>query len=181
MPKQDAPLTQLNTVGDRKMSSGQAQESQNQDIVRQLIWDVASISVHLEEVRRFWARELGISGPQWMILMAVADLDRDNGVAVKDVSSMLHVDSSFITTQSKILEKNGLMRRTSSLEDARVVLMSLTDKASKKIAALSERRDGVRDYVFADYDERALKDFADQMAAVKTRLEKATRLLQADN
>src|SRR3981081_3910739 len=73
----------------------------NQEFVRQFIWDLASINVHLEEIRYFWAKVLGISGPQWMILMALVDLDRGQGVAVKVVSKILHVDPSFVTTQSK--------------------------------------------------------------------------------
>lgn len=155
--------------------------SKNQEVVRQFVWDIASINVHLEEIRHFWAKELGISGPQWMILMAVGDLDRGNGVAVKDVSAMLHVDPSFVTTQSKMLEKNGFMRRIPSSEDARVVLMSLSDKASKKIATLSSRREVISDFVFAGFDDRALKDITSQLTSLKNRLEKATLMLALDS
>ena len=151
--------------------------SQNQDIVSQVVWDIASINVHIDEIRQFWAKEIGISGPQWMILMAIGDLDRGKGVAVKDVSAMLHVDPSFITTQSKMLEKNGFMRRVPSTEDARVVLMSLSDKASKKLALLSSRRDNLNAFVFSGYDEAALRDISDQLSALKSRLEKATLML----
>ncbi|WP_295852509.1 MarR family winged helix-turn-helix transcriptional regulator [Tardiphaga sp.] len=152
----------------------------NQEIIRQFVWDIASINVHLEEIRQFWARELGISGPQWMILMAIGDLDGGKGVAVKDVSAMLHVDPSFVTTQSKMLEKNGFMRRVPSSEDARVVLMSLSDKARKQIATLTSRREGLSQFVFAEFDDRALRDITDQLAALKKRLEKATLMLAVD-
>ncbi|MEH2474793.1 DNA-binding MarR family transcriptional regulator [Nitrobacteraceae bacterium AZCC 2161] len=152
----------------------------NQEIVRQFVWDIASINVHLEEIRHFWAKELGISGPQWMILMAIGDLDRGKGVPVKDVSAMLHVDPSFVTTQSKMLEKNGFTRRVPSSEDARVVLMSLSDKASKKIALLSSRREQLKDFVLAGFDDRTLKEITDQLAALKNRLEKATLMLAVD-
>ena len=152
----------------------------NQEIIRQFVWDIASINVHLEEIRQFWARELGISGPQWMILMAIDDLDGGKGVAVKDVSAMLHVDPSFVTTQSKMLEKNGFMRRVPSSEDARVVLMSLSDKARKQIATLTSRREGLSQFVFAEFDDRALRDMTDQLAALKKRLEKATLMLAVD-
>ena len=151
--------------------------AKNQDIVSQVVWDIASINVHIDEIRQFWAKEIGISGPQWMILMAIGDLDRGNGVSVKDVSAMLHVDPSFVTTQSKMLEKNGFMRRVPSTEDARVVLMSLSDKASKKLALLSARRDNLTAFVFSGYDETALRDISDQLSALKSRLEKATLML----
>ena len=94
---------------------------------------IASISVHLEELRHFWAKTLGISGPQWMIIVALSDLDRGDGVPVNAVSKMLHVDPSFVTTQSKLLEKKGFVRRKPSNEDARIVKMSLTDKTCKHL------------------------------------------------
>lgn len=157
------------------------ENGRNQEVVRQFLWDIASINVHLEEIRHFWARELGISGPQWMILMAVGDLDSGNGVPVKDVSAMLHVDPSFVTTQSKMLEKNGFMRRVASRQDARVVLMSLSDKASKKISMLAARRDSLSDFVLADFDNEALQDITSQLGKLKTRLQKAAVMLAVES
>jgi DNA-binding MarR family transcriptional regulator len=93
---------------------------------------------------------------------------------------MLHVDPSFVTTQSKMLEKNGFLRRIPSREDARVVLMSLSDKASKKIATLSSRRDALHAFVLAEFDPRALQDVASHMALLKVRLEKANLMLAVD-
>ncbi|UGV25029.1 MarR family transcriptional regulator [Rhodopseudomonas boonkerdii] len=157
------------------------ENGRNQEAVRQFLWDIASINVHLEEIRHFWAKELGISGPQWMILMAVGDLDSGNGVPVKDVSAMLHVDPSFVTTQSKMLEKNGFMRRVPSRQDARVVLMSLSDKASKKIAMLASRRDSLSDFVLADFDHKALLDIMSQLGKLKARLQKAAVMLAVES
>lgn len=157
-----------------------APASSQKDIVRKFLWDIASINVHLDQIRQFWAQTLGVSGPQWMILMAVAELDRGQGVPVKDVSTMLHVDPSFVTTQSKVLEKYGLVRRVTSAYDARVVLMSLSDKACKQVANLSSRQELLDKFIFADFDDRTLKDIADQIASLKDRLQKATLKLAAD-
>jgi MarR family transcriptional regulator, organic hydroperoxide resistance regulator len=156
-------------------------DSKNQEVVRQFLWDIASINVHLEEIRHFWAKELGISSPQWMILMAVGDLDSGSGVPVKDVSAMLHVDPSFITTQSKLLEKNGFIRRVPSRQDARVVLMSLTDKASKKIATLASRRDSLSDFVLADFDNNSLRNISIQLGKLRSRLQKAAVMLSVES
>jgi DNA-binding MarR family transcriptional regulator len=153
---------------------------ENDEIVRRFLWDIAAVNIHLDEIRQFWARILGISGPQWMILMAVSDLDKGDGVPVKDVSAMLHVDSSFVTTQSKILERNGFMRRVPSLEDARVVLMSLSDKACKHIAKISSRQATLNEFIFAEFDDPALKEIAGRLASFKKRLEKATLMLAVD-
>jgi DNA-binding MarR family transcriptional regulator len=180
MAERPSTTKRMGTANDSEKASTEDAGGKNQEIVRQFVWDIASINVHLEEIRHFWAKELGISGPQWMILMAIGDLDRGKGVPVKDVSAMLHVDPSFVTTQSKMLEKNGFTRRIPSSEDARVVLMSLSDKASKKIALLSSRREQLKDFVLAGFDDRTLKEITDQLAALKNRLEKATLMLGVD-
>ncbi|NOJ38808.1 MarR family winged helix-turn-helix transcriptional regulator [Bradyrhizobium australiense] len=146
----------------------------NQDIARQLAWEIAAINVHLQEIRYFWAKALGISGPQWMILMALADLDQGEGVPVKVVSKLLHVDPSFVTTQSKMLEKKGFMRRRTSADDARVVQMSLTDKTYKHIANLASEQEALNNFVFAEFSDRELSELTSKLATLKGRLEKAS-------
>src|SRR6476646_8471226 len=139
----------------------------NHDIARQFAWAVASINVHLQEIRYFWAKTLGISGPQWMILMALADLDQGEGVSVKVVSKMLHVDPSFVTTQSKLLEKKGFMRRRTSEDDARVVQMSLTDKTYKHIASLASQQQALNDFIFAEFRDREVGEFYGKLAELQ--------------
>jgi DNA-binding MarR family transcriptional regulator len=152
----------------------------NQETVRQLAWTVASVNFYLQEIRYFWAKAIGISGPQWMILMALADADKGEGASVKAVSKMLHVDPSFVTTQSKLLEKKGFVRRRSSSEDARVVQMSLTDKTYKQIANLASRQDELNDFIFAEMDERDLAQLTGKLAQLKSRLEKASVKVAVD-
>src|SRR3954469_18259560 len=161
-------------------SSGRAKRGEsngfggkNHDIARQFAWEIAAINVHLQEIRYFWAKALGVSGPQWMILMALADLDQGEGVPVKVVSKMLHVDPSFVTTQSKMLEKKGFMRRKTSADDARIVQMSLTDKTYKQIANLASQQEALNEFIFAEFNDRELATFTDKLTSLKNRLEKA--------
>ena len=145
----------------------------DQDAIRRFSWEIASISAHLEELRQFWARTLGITGPQWMIIMALADHDRGEGVAVNVVSKMLHVDPSFVTTQSKLLEKKGFVRRKTATEDARIVKMSLTDKTSKHMASLAAQQESLNEYIFSAFNDRGLADLTEKLGTIKGRLEKA--------
>src|SRR5262245_21337986 len=137
--------------------------AENHDLVKRFTFEIASISVHLEELRQFWARAIGISGPQWMILMAISDLDKDDGIPVNVVSKLLHVDPSFVTTQSKLLEKKGLLRRKPSPTDGRVVRMSLTDKTRKHLAGLAERLEAINDFVFEEFGEDELTEFTGKL------------------
>jgi DNA-binding MarR family transcriptional regulator len=145
----------------------------NEDLIRRFTWSIAAIGVHLEELRYFWAKTLGVSGPQWMILMALADLDQGDGVPVNVVSKKLHVDSSFVTTQSKLLEKKGFLRRKTSADDARVVQMSLTDKTYKQMAQLASQQQSLNEFVFAELGGNAFRDITQKLTELSERLEKA--------
>lgn len=149
-------------------------------LVRQFIWDVISINTHLEEIRSVWARVLDITCPQWLILMAVNDLDRGKGISVREVSTKLHVDPSFVTTQTKNLEKHGFMRRVASKEDARVVLMSLTDKAHTQIANLYSRQNTADNLVFSDFSDQTFLDLNTKLSIIKERLAKAALVIAAE-
>ena len=152
----------------------------DQDAIRRFSWEIASISAHLEELRHFWAKTLGISGPQWMIVVALADHDQGDGVAVNVVSKMLHVDPSFVTTQSKLLEKKGFVRRKTAVEDARIVKMSLTDKTTKHLANLASQQEALNQFIFAEFEDRDMADLTEKLALIKRRLEKARLKVVAD-
>ncbi len=153
----------------------------DQDVIRRFCWEIASIGAYLEELRYFWAKTLGISGPQWMIVVALADHDQGDGVAVNVVSKLLHVDSSFVTTQSKLLEKKGFIRRKNSAEDARIVKMSLTDKTTKHLANLTSQQESLNNFIFAELSDPELAELTGKIATIKRRLEKACLKVVADS
>jgi DNA-binding MarR family transcriptional regulator len=141
--------------------------------IRRFPREIASISMHLEQLCHFWAKTLGISGSQWRMIVALADLDQGEGAAVNAVSKMLHVDSSFVTTQSKLLEKKGFVRRKASSEDARVVKMSLTDRTYKQLASLASQQESLNEFIFAEFSAGEMDDLTGKLASLEKRLEKA--------
>ena len=96
------------------------------------------------------------------------------------LSKKLHVDSSFVTTQSKLLEKGGFVRRKTSTEDARIVQMSLTDKTYKHLASLAAQQEALNEFIFSEFDDRELGELTDKLAALQNRLEKACLKLVLD-
>ena len=167
-------------VGSPKGASKANSSSKNQQIVKTFAWEIASISVYFQEIRYSWAKILGISGPQWLILTALRDLDTGQGASVKSVAKMLHVDASFVTTQSKILEKKGFVRRRTSDDDARVVEMSLTDKSYKHMANLASREENLNEFIFEEFTNDELRTITDRLALLKNRLEKASLRMTLD-
>jgi DNA-binding MarR family transcriptional regulator len=144
------------------------------DIARQFSAVTASVAIFLDEIRHFRAKSLGISGPQFAILMAVMDLEQGHGVSVRHVAKAIHVDPSFITTQSKLLEKKGLIRRQVDDADARVVNLSLSDKAYKQVASLAAEERALNGFIFEDFSSEAIEQLTRQLSELKLRLEKAS-------
>ncbi len=161
-------------------NAGQGTAVKNQHVIRRLTWALASVNVYLEELRYFWAKTLGISGPQWMILAALAEIDEGDGVPVNVVSKKLHVDASFVTTQSKLLEKKGFLRRKTSTQDARIVQMSLTEKTYKQLASLASQQEVLNEFIFAELGDRELGELTDKLIALQNRLEKACHKVVLD-
>jgi DNA-binding MarR family transcriptional regulator len=90
-------------------------------------------------------KRIGVSGPQWMILMAIEELSDGSGLSVKAVAALLHVDSSFVSVQSKMLEQRDLIQRSRCMEDRRIMLLSLTDKAIRRLKPLIPTRARLQD------------------------------------
>ncbi len=163
--------------GDRKMD---ASTTGDQHFIRRLGRDIELIGTYLEELGHNWAKTLGISDPQWRIILVLADIDSGEGVPVKVVSRTLNVDPSFITTQSKLLEKKGLIHRRGSSEDARIVNMSLTEETSEHLASLAAQQGALSEYIFADFAPRELEDLTSKLSSLKKKLEKACLKLAAN-
>lgn len=149
-------------------------------VSQQIIWDLVSISNHLEEMRRCWARLFGLSGPQWLILMAINELDQGAGISVNDVSAKVHAMSTFVTKQTKILEKEGMITRVPSASDARVVLMSLSDEARVRMSKVSERWDALHMFMFSDFDASAWRDVKHKLELLKKRSKIAAQRVNED-
>jgi DNA-binding MarR family transcriptional regulator len=72
------------------------------------------------------------------------------------------------------------MRRVPSKEDARVVLMSLTDKAHKQIANLYSRQVVADNLVFSDFSDQTFRDLNVRLSTIKERLAKAALVIAAE-
>ncbi len=144
-----------------------------------LIWDFFSIASHLGSIRTLWAGMAGITGPQWNILTATDYLDAGEGVSVGEIANKLHVKSTFVTAQSKLMEKSGHLRRRPSQKDKRIVLLSLTPQAIDKANAFYDIRRRMDQTMFGEFSGQEFQQLVKQVEAIRTRTERA--LLELKN
>jgi len=148
--------------------------------ITDFIWNVAEIPSQLEDVHASRPELLGITEPQWLILMAITELDEGRGVAGIDIANKLRVHPAFVTNQTKSLEKGGFLSRRPAADDARFVLMSLTAKAKMEIEKLSKRKLALNSTMFNELDEKTLADLNVALATIAKNARLAARLLAID-
>ena len=68
---------------------------------------------------------LGITYTQYIVLLVLWETD---GVSVRELGQRLYLDSGTLTPLLKKMEEAGLVTRTRSTEDGRVVLVHLTEQ-----------------------------------------------------
>lgn len=150
------------------------------DSFDELLWNVLSIGKHFETISFAWSQMLGVNIHQWMIMMAIRDLDHGKGVSVRGVADKLHTDPSVVTSKSKSLEKLGFVRRVISSEDARVVLMSLTAKASKDIGKLLAAQEPAKQQLFCELENHSLDDVNKKLSMLRERFQRTAKRLAAE-
>lgn len=134
--------------------------------VTDFIWNIVEIHSQLEEIHKGWAEMMGISEPQWLIMMAIDEIDEGRGVSGIAVANKLRIHPAFVTNQTKKLEENGLLSRVTSPEDARYLQISLTEKARAEVASLSNKRQALNLTMFAGLDEASLEYLNKRLASI---------------
>ncbi|MCK1293177.1 MarR family transcriptional regulator [Bradyrhizobium sp. 30] len=143
-----------------------AEKEQPDRAVRDFIWNIVEIHSQLEEIHKRWAQMLGITEPQWLILMAIDELDEGRGVSGIAVANKLRIHPAFVTNQSKKLETMEFLARVPSPDDARFVQMSLTQKARAEITKLEAKRQALNSTMFEGLDEASLDYLNRRLTAV---------------
>jgi MarR family transcriptional regulator, organic hydroperoxide resistance regulator len=88
-----------------------------------------------DERRRIWATIFGIIGPEWMIILALAEAEECTAESAA-ISKTLKVDQSFVHAHGRRLEKQGHIHCN---EHDGIVKLSLTTAAKEKLATLMPR------------------------------------------
>ncbi|AKS05583.1 MarR family winged helix-turn-helix transcriptional regulator [Pseudomonas trivialis] len=90
----------------------------------QLCFALHSTSLLMTKVYKPLLQALGLTYPQYLAMMVLWEED---GLTVGEISSRLLTDPGSLTPLLKRLEVEGLLSRTRSREDERVVVVELTD------------------------------------------------------
>ena len=146
---------------------------------RTLISDLFTIATRMQRVREHLGRRIGISGPQYSLMVAVAHLQNDTGVSVGTVAQALHVSSAFVASETGRMARRGLLLKRTNPHDRRGVLLSLAPAGRLKIDRLAAEIRAVNDLFFGGLDARSFAALSVAAAALVTGSSKAVQYLDA--
>jgi DNA-binding MarR family transcriptional regulator len=122
---------------------------------RTLVNDLLTVATRMEMVRTHLGARIGISGPQYSVLAAVAHLQGDSGVSVGAVAQALHVSSAFIASETGKMARLGLLLKRPNPQDRRGVLLSLAPAGRLKFDRLAAEIRTINDLFFGVLDARS--------------------------
>ena len=115
---------------------------------RRLVQDLLTVSRRLEMARDYFGSRINVTGPQYNLLMNVAQLQGTTGASVGSVARAMHVSSAFVASETRKLSDIGLIRKRPNPEDGRGALLSLAPGGRAKIDRLIGEIRTVNDLFF---------------------------------
>jgi DNA-binding MarR family transcriptional regulator len=121
---------------------------------RKLLYDFFTVANRIGETRRHLGARIGLTGPQFSMMMAIAELEGPEGVSVGRLANYLHVAPTFVTAESgKLLRKDYIGKRTDA-GDRRISRLRIAGKGRAALRSLLPLLQRVNDQFF-DLESRA--------------------------
>jgi len=171
LPKRRLPAEIVPYLAPPSVSAPSLLRGGSDRIFQKLVFDLFTISARIEQVRVHFASKLGISGPQYSLLRAVASLQGKEGVSIGTAAEHLHVTSTFITAQSRVLAERGFLRKRDDAMDRRVSRLSLTLKGERLVDEIVEEVRPINDMFFGALQ----KDEFEALSAIMEKLVDSSR------
>jgi DNA-binding MarR family transcriptional regulator len=106
----------------------------------QLCFALYSTSLAMTKVYRRLLRELGLTYPQYLVMLVLWERD---GVSVSEIGERLYLNSATLTPLLKRIEALGLISRRRAHEDERQVIVNLSRAGRELRRKTGEVQDGL--------------------------------------
>ena len=140
---------------------------------RRLIYRLIVVEERLRRARDFLGRRIGLTGPQYTLLITVAYLQGESGIAVRALAKNLRVSSAFITAESQRLIQRGLLAKRPNPHDSRSTLISVTAAGRRRLERLVPELRTVNDAFFGHVSAQSFRHamrFLEQLLAGSERV-----------
>ena len=116
---------------------------------RRFVHNIFAFMARHEAIRDGHARQIGLAGVEYTILISIGHLGLDCDVNVKTVADHLHMSGAFITTVTSKLQGLGLVEKTQDSVDRRRISLAITEKGKALLRKLAPYQSEINDVEFA--------------------------------
>jgi DNA-binding MarR family transcriptional regulator len=146
---------------------------------RQLVHDLLAFSARLQEVRNGLARQIGLGGAAYSILISIAHLEEcQPSVGVACIAEHLHLSGAFVTIEVGKLVAQGLVTKQTHLSDRRRVMLSVTPAGHERLDALAPFQTEVNDTLFESLDRESFATLRKLIPQLVAGTDRSLALLQ---
>lgn len=124
---------------------------------RALIEDLLLLSGQIQWLRSVLARHLGVSEPQYRILMTIARLQDEMNVSVSALAARMRVTGAFVTAEAGKLHRMGLILKEKDQLDRRGVILRLSEKGHRALVDIAAGPQTINDELFKDFSKEEFK------------------------
>jgi MarR family transcriptional regulator, organic hydroperoxide resistance regulator len=115
---------------------------------RRLIYRMIITESRLVDIRKAFARRIGVTGTQYTMLMSILHLQDRQGISVGELAEYLEVTGPHITGEVRKLVSKGLVQKTTNPRDKRGVLLQLSPEGQRRLLSAFDLIRNVNDILF---------------------------------
>lgn len=125
-----------------------------------------AVSRYMTGLYKPYLDEISLTYPQYLVMLVLWENGRMN---IGKIGDHLHLDNGTLTPLLKRMEKNGLLSRTRSMDDERVVLIDLTDKGKRLKDKAKHIPEAVQKCFHLDEEKKKqLKSVLDEILSIQS-------------
>lgn len=130
---------------------------------RALLSDLFAFGSRLNDARARFAGYIGLTSPQYLILIALSLAPPGSEVGVAQIAERLHLSGAFVTIEVNKLVKIGLIEKQPHSSDKRRVNLVVTPEGVKRLERLAGLQRPVNDALFSTLDRADFELLSDAL------------------
>jgi DNA-binding MarR family transcriptional regulator len=115
---------------------------------RRLIYRMIITESRLIDIRKAIAARVGVTAPQYTMMMAILHMQDRHGISIGDLAGYLEVTGPHVTGEVRKLADRGLVRKAANPKDGRGVLVQLSPEGKKRLTRAFTFIRSVNDILF---------------------------------
>ncbi len=147
---------------------------------RALVHDLLTVSSRMETVRGHLGARMGVSGPQYSVLIAIAQLQGEHGVSVSALANALHVSNAFIASETGKLAQRGFLHKRTNPHDRRGILLRIAPEGRVEIGKIGAEIRAINDLFFGALDAKAFASLRKAVGALVRSSREAIQYVSAE-